>query len=1704
MAFGINEQRLCKKSFVTASYLENFLEYMNDKCINENWTKCICTKFCELFILNYSIVVEKRIDKKNDTTATKEAVAENEYLANASMLVTHNDSYDSSTNERETAKEELEGTERSFTISYSSDTDKKQRQEKQTPVRTKTAFTKFFQIRINADKILLLFKCLLHQKLSMTEEEWNYNDVLGLLHVLVTHFNDDCETFMEILQRIVFHMLTPSFMVRNKKLRELIYTDGAQLKAVIEEPILPNSKIKSIFSIVKDFARENNIEESKLSKITSILKRIEKRIQTFLRNKTRNENYGGRFIKKLKKKVKVSTTFFQDELKLGNDICNLLLLLGIAVFEKFEMTPNPTQYLSCILLLFSINYNNVLKFSAIKGKYSRLLEVKTGEGKSCIIAMVAATYAIMGRSVDIVTSSTELAKRDSANWEPFYQFLDLSVSCNSILHVDYNKCYECNVVYGTAGDFSRDILQTKFFFKAIRQNRKNDVVLVDEVDSLMIDQGIERTYLEDNISQIGLSHVEPLLSLIWYRVRQFGLVKDKLSNMIFYYGPVKPLFDIVLDIVNIPFILGPNQNLIDNTTSNYIDELLGKYFRDGELSIIPYNETAVTDFFKDVQVFLKISIKLYRVHEGTITKFFGADEEDDADKVVDVDEEYVSKPAILIMLLDDGMASILTKESQLKEDLTKQLRTYIDSSKEREESCIFDLPGFVKTFISKRIEDWICSAFCAMRARENREYVVINGNAIHPVDFLSTGVVELNKKWSNGMQQFLEMKHLLPLTPMQCINNYISNIKFFNTYECLLGVSGTLGVKALLKEGEELTENEEQKFLAKYYNIRATDCYTIPRSYNYIFFEYSAILLDCEAEWIAAIEARTKVEIDFGRSVLILCEDIDTAKKLEKRETLSYCRNDLVHETQNIDKEINDRKIIISTNLGSRGTDYRITQDLLKAGGLFVIVTFLPINERIQQQAFGRTARKGKCGSAQLILNRENLPDYFKCCKTVDEIKDKRKSFVEEHIVKSQRELHRLAIKEELFDEFLRQLDQVRIELVTTTKVDAVTVTFLNILRQKIAMWIEDKTETMWIEDKTDTKNVDLTDHKVTDKLKKELNENLNKEKIDTTFDDNFYYALIFTDAKLLQGEDYRILKDVKQYYTGVKRNFLKWSSFALYNRASLNNAIYSKRAEQNMDESVDLIVTDLEIAIQNIVFYKAELLLTYVLVLLSQKSLDEDKISPFIQWIVKRFLALSHFEHYINQNIKEFKEGNNTSKFLENKVISALYQSFRIKNLTMIDANINIENVLLFNITFITVAEVLEFNKNKLLIIKEKDVKEVIKRVMESIFERNLVDGKENTKLTAIDERNFNLVWKTVSQCLLYRYERNDNNQLKLHQFMYNDEMISDLSSQIIRKLLRVRDLIQIKADVLNGLKDNMKKITEQENEDSNTQSKYSDLDMDNMLFINVNKMLQTDIEVSEKHKLCIQQQILEFLNAPKFEKLDKLEISKKIILPCLNKSSKFLSGILTDRLQMLDRNAQLGKQKYQLEYLDEKLSENYQKWPNEDLLDIILFASIFWLQIIILDVNYEVKYVVNHDWYKKRVIVINESTAKKQSKYKIVKNGRYDENETSDNILLLLCSYVNNLLKEDFELRNFYRLALKLEIAAIDANNVHKFIGQELDNNVTKYEKILKTYNFIKYNLKTNLPIPQRDKRSIFNELIQQKLTIVHSLTKTVSNFI
>src|SRR5690606_19913795 len=74
-----------------------------------------------------------------------------------------------------------------------------------------------------------------------------------------------------------------------------------------------------------------------------------------------------------------------------------------------------------------------------------LLQVSTGEGKSTITSMLSAIFALQGRKVDIITSSSILAERDAEERAGFFNLLGIKVghNCYKNSQAEIKKFKEC-------------------------------------------------------------------------------------------------------------------------------------------------------------------------------------------------------------------------------------------------------------------------------------------------------------------------------------------------------------------------------------------------------------------------------------------------------------------------------------------------------------------------------------------------------------------------------------------------------------------------------------------------------------------------------------------------------------------------------------------------------------------------------------------------------------------------------------------------------------------------------------------------------------------------------------------------------------------------------------------------------------------------------------------------------------------------------------------------------------------------------------------------------------------------------------------------------------------------------------------------------------------------------------------------------------
>ncbi len=121
----------------------------------------------------------------------------------------------------------------------------------------------------------------------------------------------------------------------------------------------------------------------------------------------------------------------------------------------------------------------------------KIAEMKTGEGKTLVATLACYLNALAGRGVHVVTVNDYLAKRDAEWMGTIYEFLGLTVGVivHDLSDDERRAAYGADITYGTNNEFGFDYLRDnmKFELKDCVQ-RGHYYAIVDEVDSILIDE----------------------------------------------------------------------------------------------------------------------------------------------------------------------------------------------------------------------------------------------------------------------------------------------------------------------------------------------------------------------------------------------------------------------------------------------------------------------------------------------------------------------------------------------------------------------------------------------------------------------------------------------------------------------------------------------------------------------------------------------------------------------------------------------------------------------------------------------------------------------------------------------------------------------------------------------------------------------------------------------------------------------------------------------------------------------------------------------------------------------------------------------------------------------------------------------------------------------------------------------------------------
>ncbi len=121
----------------------------------------------------------------------------------------------------------------------------------------------------------------------------------------------------------------------------------------------------------------------------------------------------------------------------------------------------------------------------------RIVEMKTGEGKT--LASVPAAYlnSLTGKGVHVITVNDYLAERDAGWMGPIYSLLGVSVGVilSQMDNAQRKISYSRDITYGTNNEFGFDYLRDNMCWSPEEKvQRGHAYAIVDEIDNILIDE----------------------------------------------------------------------------------------------------------------------------------------------------------------------------------------------------------------------------------------------------------------------------------------------------------------------------------------------------------------------------------------------------------------------------------------------------------------------------------------------------------------------------------------------------------------------------------------------------------------------------------------------------------------------------------------------------------------------------------------------------------------------------------------------------------------------------------------------------------------------------------------------------------------------------------------------------------------------------------------------------------------------------------------------------------------------------------------------------------------------------------------------------------------------------------------------------------------------------------------------------------------
>lgn len=559
----------------------------------------------------------------------------------------------------------------------------------------------------------------------------------------------------------------------------------------------------------------------------------------------------------------------------------------------------------------------------------KIAQMSTGEGKTLVGTLPTYLNALSGQGIHIVTVNDYLARRDSEWNGPLFEFHGLSVDCidkHQPNSAQRRNAYKADIVYGTNNEFGFDYLRDN-----MTQNpesmvqRKLHYAMIDEVDSVLIDDARTPLIISGPIPR-GDQH-------------EFYQLKPRIERLV-------------------------------NAQKNYVNTVLNQA------------KKAIAAGDTDVE---KGGLALFRAYRGlpknkALIKFLS--ESNHRQILQKVENYYLAEQSRHMPKADEELFFVIDEKNNQVELTEKGIELITASG---EDPSFFILPDVGTEIANIENSDLSLEEKAQHKEELLRDYS-IKAERIHSINQLlkaytlfeiddqyivdegkvkivdeQTGRIMDGRRYSDGLHQAIEAKENVKVEDATQTYATITLQNYFRMYHKLSGMTGTASTEA-----------------GELWEIYKLDVVEIPTNKPIQRDDKQDLIYRTAREKYNAVAQEIQSLTEVGRPVLVGTTSVEISELLSRMLKMRGIKHNVLNaklhqkEADIVAEAGKPGQVTIATNMAGRGTDIKLSKEVIDAGGLAIIGTERHESRRVDRQLRGRAGRQGDPGSSQFFVSLED------------------------------------------------------------------------------------------------------------------------------------------------------------------------------------------------------------------------------------------------------------------------------------------------------------------------------------------------------------------------------------------------------------------------------------------------------------------------------------------------------------------------------------------------------------------------------------------------------------------------------------------------------------------------------------------------------------------------------------------------------------